>query len=192
MDDYLPLSYLNQLLYCPRRFWYMAVLGEVEVNAPMLEGTLQHERAHAPGHETDDRGRAVRRRVAVWSDRLQVVGFADLVEEADGVLCPVEYKHGRQGRWSNDQAQLCAQAMCLEEMTGRAVPRGEIFYWGSRRRVVVELDAALRALTEAAAQQARDLIAAGHIPPPIDQRAKCGDCSLRPICLPEEVKRIRN
>ena len=192
MDDYLPISMLNQLLYCPRRFWYMHVLGETEVNAPMLEGTLQHERVHAAGQETDDDGRRVHRRVAVWSDRLQLVGFADLVEEAEETLLPVEYKHGRQGRWGNDAVQLCAQALCLEEMTGRPVPRGEVFYWGSRRRVVVEFDAGLRLHTEATARQARDLVAAGRIPPPVTQRSKCAQCSLEPICLPNEVERIMN
>lgn len=103
----------------------------------------------------------------------------------------MEYKHGRQGRWANDEVQLCAQALCLEEMTGRPVARGEIFYWGSRRRVAVAFDAALRARTEAAVAQASGLIAAGRLPPPIAQRAKCHACSLQPVCLPDEVERLR-
>ena len=195
MDDYLPISHLNQLLYCPRRFWYMYVLGEIEVNAPMLEGTLQHERAHAPGRETDDQGRVVRRRVHLWSDRLQIIGFADLVQMTEDELVPVEYKHGRQGRWDNDAVQLCAQALCLEEMTGRSVQRGEIFYWGSRRRVDVALDDALRRQTEEAVRLARVLLQEGKIPPPLrssrpGRPAKCRQCSLEPICLPVEVNQI--
>src|SRR5690606_18947209 len=116
MNDYLPLSYLNQLAYCPRRFWYMYVQGELEINAPMLEGTLQHQtRADRPGSETDENGRAIHRRIWVWSDRLQIAGFADFVEETpppQSALVPVEYKHGQKGRWDNDQIQLCAQALC--------------------------------------------------------------------------------
>jgi CRISPR-associated exonuclease Cas4 len=204
-NNYLPLSYLNQLVYCPRRFWYMYVQGELEVNAPMLEGTLQHEkRADKPGIETDDHGRAVHRRVWVWSDRLQIAGFADFVEEgpADAAiphplpLVPVEYKHGRQGRWSNDQVQLCAQALCLEEMTGREIRKGEIFYWRSRRRLAVDFDDALRQATERAIAQAHTLVAhalihPAAIPDPISERRKCKDCSIQPICLPDEVERLR-
>jgi len=196
MDDYLPISYLNQFLYCPRRFWYMYVLGEIEVNAPMLEGTLQHENAHAPGNRATENGRVLRR-AHLWSDRLRIVGFADLVEEGSEGPMPVEYKHGRQGRWDNDAAQLCAQALCLEEMTGRSVARGEIFYWGSRRRVEVVFDEALRRLTETAIEQARALLRGDEIPPPLrpsrsGMPAKCRDCSLEPICLPVEVNRITN
>ncbi|MCI0396697.1 MAG: CRISPR-associated protein Cas4 [Chloroflexi bacterium] len=187
MNDYLPLSYLNQLAYCPRRFWYMYVQGELAVNAPMLEGTLLHERAHRPGTETDPHGRTLHRRVWVWSERLNIAGFADLVEERDGALLPVEYKHGRQGRWDNDEIQLCAQALCLEEMTGRPVEQGEIFYWRSRRRVAVHFDQSLRQATEAAVTQAQALLAANAIPGPITDRRKCRQCSLQPICLPDEV-----
>ena len=87
--------------------------------------------------------------------------------------------------------QLCAQALCLEEMTGRPVMRGAIFYWGSRRRVEVPFDAALRARTEAAVAQAAALLAAGPMPPPIVQRAKCRACSLQPVCLPDEVSKLQ-
>lgn len=188
--DYLPLSYLNQLTYCPRRFWYMYVQGELAVNAPMLEGTLQHRRAHQPGQETDDRGRTVHRRIWVWSERLNLAGFADLVETDGEGYVPVEYKHGKKGKWDNDQIQLCAQALCLEEMTGKRVDRGEIFYWRSRRRVGVPFDATLRAQTENAVEEAHRLRAAGRIPPPITERRKCRRCSIQPICLPDEVDRL--
>lgn len=193
MDDaaeYLPISMLNQWAYCPRRFYYMYVLGEMEVNAPVLEGMLQHERVHEAGVEREGEAR-LHRRVYVWSDRLGVVGFADLVEERDGMVVPVEYKHGRMGRWLNDHIQLCAQAICLEERTGQPVPRGEIFYWGSRRRQVVALTMELRARTEAAVVQAKALASAGALPPPLHQAAKCRDCSLEPICLPHEVRWLR-
>lgn len=189
--DYLPISMLNQWAYCPRRFYYVYVLGEMEVNAPVLEGALQHERVHHAGVEQEGEMR-LHRRVYVWSDRLGVVGFADVVEEHRGALVPVEYKHGRMGRWLNDHIQLCAQAMCLEERTGTPVPRGEIFYWGSRRRQTVALTPELRARTEAAVAAAKALASAGTIPPPLDNHAKCRDCSLEPICLPREVRWLRD
>lgn len=192
----LPLSYLNQLIYCPRRFWYMYIQGEIEINAPMLEGTYQHQtRADRPGSETDDQGRAIHRRLWVWSDRLQIAGFADFVEipkseiQNPKSLVPVEYKHGQQGKWDNDNIQLCAQALCLEEMTGQPIPYGEIFYWRSRRRITVPFDDALRTMTETAVIQAQALTT---IPAPIQEKHKCKHCSIQPICLPDEVTQLKN
>lgn len=191
MNDYLPLSYLNQLTYCPRRFWYMYVQGELEINAPMLEGALQHRiRADVPGTETDDQGRTIHRRLWVWSDNLQIAGFADFVEANDDSLIPVEYKHGRLGQWHNDNIQLCAQALCLEEMTGHPIPQGEIFYWRSRHRLTVTFDDTLRQMTESAVSQAHTLLAANTLPASITDRRKCRDCSLLPICLPDEVTKL--
>jgi CRISPR-associated exonuclease Cas4 len=196
----LPLSYLNQLTYCPRRFWYMYVQGEIEINAPMLEGTYQHQtRADKPGRETDEHGRTIHRRLWVWSDRLQIAGFADFVETEPlhnssfiihNSLTPVEYKHGRKAQWRNDQIQLCAQALCLEEMTGQPITQGEIFYWRSRQRLTVPFDEKLRQATETAVTQAHQLAAANHIPDPITQRQKCKHCSIQPICLPDEVTQL--
>lgn len=194
MNDPFPLSYLNQLSYCPRRFWYMYVQGEIEINAPMLEGTLQHQnRADKPGKETDDLGRTVQRRLWVWSDRLQIAGFADFVESLPQTsnLLPVEYKHGQKGKWDNDEIQLCAQALCLEEMTGQTISQGEIFYWRSRRRITVDFDSNLRQQTEAAIKAAQTLITANTIPDPIAERQKCQHCSIQPICLPDEWRQLQ-
>lgn len=190
----LPISYLNQLVYCPRRFWYMYVQGELEINAPMLEGTLQHQtRADQPGHETDDQGRTVHRRVWVWSDRLNIAGIADFVQLIPHTSSPipVEYKHGQKGQWDNDQIQLCAQALCLEEMLNVTIPHGEIFYYRSRRRLTVPFDAALRQQTETAIHHALALLQTNHIPPPIPERQKCKHCSIQPICLPDEVRQLQ-
>lgn len=189
LPDYLPLSYLNQLEYCPRRFWLMFVLGEMEVNAPVLEGTLQHERAHTPGREAEGE-RVTYRRVYVYSRRLRLTGFADLVEEEGGELVPVEYKRGKMGRWLNDHVQLCAQALCLEERTGRPVAEGEIFYFRSRRRVRVPFTPELRARTEETVARAFALLEEGQMPPPAEPLAKCNDCSLEPVCLPREVQAL--
>lgn len=193
-DDYLPISMLNQLEYCERRFYLMHVLGEMEVNVHVLEGSLLHERAHQAGQEQQGE-RAVYRRAHVWSDALRIVGFADVVEEtrdADGsrVLTPVEYKKGRWGRWLNDHVQLCAQALCLEERTGVRIARGYVFYSGVQRRQEVVFTAELRARTEQAIQRAHALVAAGNLPQPIKHYAKCRECSLEPICLPREVLQL--
>lgn len=194
-SDYLPLSMLNQLEYCERRFYLMHVQGEMEINAPVLDGTLLHERTHRPGASTE--GETVtHRRAYVWSDRLQISGFADVVEERrdEGgalVLCPIEYKRGRMGKWLNDHVQLCAQALCLEEQSGGQIDKGYLFYFGSRRREEVPFTPDLRARTEAAVQRAFELVAAGSLPPPLDKRAKCKDCSLQPVCLPFETEAWR-
>jgi CRISPR-associated exonuclease Cas4 len=184
--DYLPISMLNQLEYCERRFWLMYVQSEMEVNAPVLEGIQQHERAHNGGREQDGET-TIRRRVYLWSDRLRVAGFADVVEGRAGEWMPVEYKRGRMGHWLNDHIQLCAQAICLEERMGQPVQRGSIFYWRSRRRVTVDITPELRARTEAAVARAFALLEVGQMPLPLDHRAKCRDCSLEGICLPREV-----
>ena len=130
------------------------------------------------------------RRLLVYSDRLRLTGFCDLVEESGAVLRPVEYKRGKQGRWGNDQVQLCAQALCLEERTGAPVPSGEIFYFRSRRRVEVPFTPELRVETEATVAEAFALLEAGRLPPHTAQRARCGECSLEPICLPAEVREL--
>ncbi|RMD51074.1 MAG: CRISPR-associated protein Cas4, partial [Candidatus Thermofonsia bacterium] len=163
-------------------------------------------RADKPGQETDEQGRTIHRRLWVWSDRFQIAGFADFVEitkneeqrAADdfiihnsSFIIPVEYKHGRKAQWHNDQIQLCAQALCLEEMTGQHIPHGEIFYWRSRRRLTVPIDNTLRQLTKQTIQQAHQLIEKNTIPDPISQRQKCKHCSIQPICLPDEVSQLR-
>jgi CRISPR-associated exonuclease Cas4 len=156
----------------------------------MLEGMLRHERAHQAGMERE--GEAVtHRQVYVWSDRLRLAGLADFVEEENGRLLPVEHKRGRLGRWLNDHIQLCAQAMCLEERTGREVAEGHIFYWGNRRREAVRFTPELRARAEAAVGRAFALLDAGQRPPPTQKRAKCRDCSLEPVCLPREVEKLK-
>lgn len=187
--DYLPLSYLNQLVYCERRFWLMFAQNEMDINAPVLDGILRHRRAHQAGQQKDEHGRTLRS-VHVWSYDYRIAGIADFVEEKDNTLIPVEHKRGRMGKWINDHVQLCAQAICLEERTGATVPYGEIFYWGNRRREQVPFDDDLRDKTIATIDRAFALIEAGQLPYPIDQPAKCRDCSLEPICLPKETRQL--
>jgi len=103
----------------------------------------------------------------------------------------VEYKQGRQGKWSNDEAQLCAQALCLEEMTGKPVERGAIFYFGSRRRVPVVFSPELRRQTEEYVAAMRHTVALDEIPPHTDKRSRCRGCSLVDVCLPSEWETLR-
>ena len=188
----IPISMLNQLEYCERRFYLMHVLGEMEINAHVLEGTLRHENAHSPG--TSREGETLtHRRLYAWSDNLLIAGFADVVEESpeEGALVPIEYKKGRMGKWLNDHIQLCAQALCISEQTGGVVPKGYIFYFGSRHREAVEITAELRARTRQSIARAHALVAAQQLPPPLENYNKCRDCSLEPICLPREVKILK-
>ncbi|HQH37166.1 MAG TPA: CRISPR-associated protein Cas4 [Anaerolineae bacterium] len=189
-EEYLPLSMVNQYSYCPRRFWLMYVQGEMVINAPVLEGALQHERVHTSG-QAQEENVVCYRRLYLWSDHLRLSGFADLVEEENGVLCPVEYKHGQQGQWDNDRVQLCAQALCLEERTDMTIPQGYIFYWRSRRRVPVAFDTALRTETEEVVAAIWSLLASAVIPEPEQPYTKCRECSLEPVCLPREVQLLQ-
>jgi CRISPR-associated exonuclease Cas4 len=193
----LSISYLNALEYCPRRFYYECALSEFLDNAHVVEGNMLHERSDS-GVTTSAEGVTTLRRVWVWSERLRLSGFADVVEEQEGELIPIEYKKGKMGEWLNDHVQLCAQALCLEEMRGRHIPRGYIFYFGSARREEVLLTEALRRHTEETIHLAFTLLAEGKLPPPLAGKAirgktipslhpKCRDCSLEPLCLPREV-----
>lgn len=185
--DYIPLSMINALAYCPRRFGYEFIQAEMLVNEHVVEGTLRHQGVDLGGKEWI--GEAVQqRRVYVWSERLKLAGLCDLIEERAGQVYPVEYKKGKPGRWASDHAQLCAQALCLEERLHIAIPQGAIFYFATRRRELVVFTPELRAEVERLATEAQRLVAAGSLPPPIDNRAKCRDCSLQPLCLPDELR----
>jgi CRISPR-associated exonuclease Cas4 len=191
LPETIPISYLNALEYCPRRFYYEFVLGEMVVNAHVLEGRQRHAVVDEAGMAREGEYIVVRR-LHVWSERLRISGILDIVEVTDGAdgptrIVPIEYKKARLARWLNDHVQLCAQALCLEERTGQHVDEGYISYFGSRRRDLVTFTPELRARTESTITRAYDVIARGQIPDPIEQRRKCRDCSLEPICLPDEV-----
>ncbi len=185
--EFIPISHLNALAYCPRRYVYEFVYSEMLVNAHVVEGRLRHAASDAGGSVWADTG-LQQRRVYVWSERLRLAGLIDVVEQREGAVYPVEYKKGRVGRGLGDAAQLCAQAMCLEERLGIAIPQGELFSFTTRRRTVVEFTAELRAEVERLAAEALRLAREGRLPPPIEERAKCRDCSLQPLCLPDELR----
>lgn len=189
MDDYLPLAYLNAWEYCPRRYYLEYVLGEWAENQHIVLGNHLHrnideERVVAEG------SKIIRQQQWVWSDRLRVKGVIDAVEESAGVLVPVEYKKGRMASHLNDHFQLCAAALCLEEQLGGSIAAGEIFYYQNRRRERVLFSAGLRRATEEAIAAAHGAVS-GAMPPPLEHGRKCRDCSLLGLCLPKEVRKLR-
>lgn len=186
------LSALNQFLYCPRRCALIHVEGVFEESAYTLEGSLLHNRTDTPGVEERPGVRVVRA-LPLFSRRLGLVGKADVVEfhhQPDGseTPYPVDYKRGKRRRWDNDDVQLCAQGLCLEEMLQVGVPGGAIFHAGSKRRRDVIFDVALRALTERTIGEVRTLLASQRVPPAV-LKPRCGGCSLHGVCLPELSER---
>ena len=142
--DYVPIAALNQYAYCPHRCWRMFCAGEFVDNQYTLEGTGLHDRVHMLGAQQRGGMWQVR---AIWlkCDRYGLIGKSDLVEVQDGELCPVEYKRGQRGDFENDALQVCAQALCLEEMTGERIAQGFVYYAHSHQRQRVKMDAELRA-----------------------------------------------
>jgi CRISPR-associated exonuclease Cas4 len=189
MDDFIFLSALNQYDYCPRRCYYLFVENTFLENEHTVEGSLQHARANSG--ESSARADALQfRSVYLYSRQLGISGRADVIEEKAGEIYPVEHKKGRRGEWQNDALQLCAQALCLEEMSGKTVPRGYIYYAATGRRQEVEFDLELRQQTMSAIAAVRRLIETGERPPnPYTPR--CKGCSLYDICLPKETARLR-
>ncbi|MGB8344366.1 MAG: CRISPR-associated protein Cas4 [Ktedonobacteraceae bacterium] len=196
VPESVSISALNALEYCPRRFYYQFVQGESVANDYVLEGTLDHQRVHREGVRTSAEGEIQTTRLYLFSETLRLSGFADVVEEREGQLIPVEYKHGKQGQWLNDAVQLCAQAMCLEERRSDTapIPYGYIFYVSSRRRVQVQFTEELRERTRASIAQAFQVAAFAAPPPPLTGKltARCPHCSLLPLCLPDEVNTLQS
>src|SRR6266550_3897144 len=170
VPDTIPISALNTLEYCPRRFYYQFVHSDMVINEFVLEGTLLHRRVNQAGTQTVGQDVMQATRLYLYSEELRLSGFTDVVEEQAGLLIPVEYKHGQQGEWLNDAIQLCAQALCLEERQPDKppIPYGYIFYFGSRKRIQVDFTPALRAKTTAAINLALQIATLDTPPPPLD------------------------
>jgi CRISPR-associated exonuclease Cas4 len=185
-DDLLPLSALQHLLFCQRQCALIHLEGLWAENPLTLEGRHLHERVDA-GQGSMRAGVRVARGVPLRSLRLGLSGRADVVEfYQNGSAVPIEYKRGRPKRDDSDRVQLCAQALCLEEMLGASIPAGVLFYGRTRRRLEVAFDAELRERTEAAAARLHELIASGRTPRAA-REPKCERCSLLHLCLPEAV-----
>ncbi len=187
-ENYLPLAYLNAWEYCPRRFYLEYQLGEMAENEHLLIGRHLHRNINEE-RQSQQGDTKIFQQQWVWSDRLNLHGIIDAVEERENQLIPLEYKKGRMAHHLNDHFQLCAAALCLEEITGHSIAYGEIFYHRNRRHQTVELTPQLRQETEAAISAAQ-AAAFQPMPAPIVNTKKCRDCSLKGICLPKEMGRL--
>lgn len=191
-DDPIPLSALQHAVYCLRQAALIHLERLWAENRFTAEGDVLHAVADKGGSR---KARGVRRVLALplACRRLNLAGTADLVEFIPGpdgeTAFPVEYKRGKPKLHRADEVQLCAQALCLEEMTGRPVPQGALFYAQTKRRVIVPFDADLRALTEATAADLAQVLDSGVTPPPTPHKSRCRACSLLELCRPQAVAR---
>ena len=215
LPDYLPARMVNEYAYCPRLFFYEWVEGLFAESVDTVEGAIQHRRVDAratglpspeeigseEGKTTDDARRSSvpqsihSRSVQLSSERLRVIAKMDLVEVEDGVVTPVDYKHGRPRDgadglelWPADRAQLGVQGIVLRE-NGYRCDEGVAYYRKTGQRVRVVFDEALIAETEALILEAWGLAESGEIPAPLVDSPKCPGCSLVGICLPDETWR---
>lgn len=190
MEEYLAISALQHYAYCPRQFALIHVEQVWAENRFTVEGQLLHQRVDT--NETERRGRTrYERSVSLISHRLGLIGIMDLleVESSDPPeYFPVEYKRGKPKLEEWDRIQLCAQALCIEEMQGVKVMEGAIWYWELRRRERVAIDCALRDLTLSTISRARELIETGATPKPQVAKTRCRACSLKDICCPEAFR----
>lgn len=177
--EYLPLSKVNTVVYCRRRFYLEFVLGEVHANHHLIEGHYLHEAAYTEPDEAS--------RLWVWSDRLGLVGIVDRLEWPRGEPCPVEYKLGRahEEAFPSDAVQLAAQAICLEESHGLKPIRGFVYYHKSRLRREVLFTPTLLAAVEKAVAEMRRLLQRPRPPKVEVPSSKCQGCSVREACQPE-------
>jgi CRISPR-associated exonuclease Cas4 len=188
MEDYIAIAALNQYTYCPHRCWRMFCLGEFVDNQYTIEGTSLHDRVHTTGDGQRQETWQIR---AVWlkSERYRLIGKSDLIEESDGCWYPVEYKRGQRGEFDNDALQVCAQALCLEEMTGKPVTLGYVYYAQSHQRQAVEISAALRQQTIATIEAVSHILTTGIMPPAV-YSPRCRGCSLYSQCLPKATAKV--
>ncbi|WP_042011355.1 CRISPR-associated protein Cas4 [Aeromonas fluvialis] len=194
MDDprLIPLSALQHYAFCPRQ---CALIHNGQVwaeNWLTAQGQLLHQRVDQGEPETR-KGVRYERGVLVSALRLGLTGKLDLLEKdlVSGELLPVEYKRGKPKSHDADAIQLCAQALCLEEMTGQSIQRGALWYWQIRRRTEVALDAVLRERTHQVIAQVALLLKSGEIPH-VKPGKHCQACSLREWCQPEYQARDRS
>ena len=197
-EDFITISAIQHFIFCRRRWALMFIECVWDDNELTASGTLMHERVHDPSI-SDKRGDLLTvRDMPVLSRRLAITGKCDVVEfrkddagvnisrrEGKWLPCPVEYKHGRAQKNDSDRLQLCAQAICLEEMLNcPPIDTAYIYYGETKRREAVHLDAALRQQIVGAAAEIREYSKRGHTPRTKPQKA-CVSCSLKDACMPK-------
>jgi len=210
-DELLPLSGIQHFLFCRRQWALIHVEKQWQENALTAEGRLLHQRADDPFFTETRKGVITARAVPVASYRLGLAGVCDVVEfsascgktpqdrSPEGVKlpgreglflpAPVEYKHGKGRRDHADDAQMCAQAMCLEEMLAVRIPSGWLYHAQTRQRVEVALNDELRALVKDMAEEMHAYFQRGYTPRVRTSKA-CRSCSLADVCLPELQEKV--
>ncbi|MEW6615189.1 MAG: CRISPR-associated protein Cas4 [Thermodesulfobacteriota bacterium] len=188
--ELIPISALSQYVYCPRRCALIFIEQIWNENLFTAEGRIIHERVHEENRESRGDVR-IEYGVSLRSLRLGLIGKADVIEfhrqlDSTWLPFPVEYKRGKPKPDSCDAVQLCAQALCLEEMLGVEVTCGALYYGKTHRRHEVVFDEKLRRETEETARRVHELIASGETPRPV-YKAKCDNCSLFQLCLPKTI-----
>jgi CRISPR-associated protein Cas1 len=197
VPDYLPARMVNEFVYCPRLFFYEWVEGLFAESTDTIEGSFEHRRVDSKASalpQAADLPQSIHARsVTLTSDRLRVIAKMDLVEAEDGIVTPVDYKHGypREGAngpelWPSDRAQLAVQGIILRE-NGYRCDDAIGYYRKTGQRVRVRLDQSLVAETEQLIARAWSAAQGREIPPPLIDSPKCPGCSLVAICLPDET-----
>lgn len=183
--DPIMLSALEHYAYCPRQCALIHVEQVWSENLYTMRGRDVHEHVHDDSsHEVG--GVRLERSLPVWCRRLNLTGKADLVEFHDELPYPVEYKSGRHRKGNPETIQLCAQALCLEEMFGVSVSKGAIFWHGSQERREIIFTDAMRVEVERVAGAVADMLTKRIVPPPVNDK-RCEDCSLKESCMPAVV-----
>lgn len=186
-DQLLMISALQHYLFCPRQCALIHVEQHWGENSFTAEGKVMHERVDTPGKRSAT-GTRIEYAVPLRSNHLGLIGRADVVEYRfkNGVWhpFPVEYKRGEPKSNRCDEVQLCAQAICLEEMMTCDISQGFLFYGKTQHRSVIVFDQELRELTASTAAAFHQMADSGVIPPPAYERKKCSSCSLLDYCLP--------
>jgi len=201
-DDLLPLSGIQHFLFCRRQWALIHIEQQWKENALTAEGRIMHQRADDPFFTETRNGVITARSVPIASYRLGLSGICDVVEftaSPEGVklpgrdglylAAPVEYKRGHEKRDPCDEAQLCAQAVCLEEMLSVTIPRGYLYYGETRHRVEVELTAELRGLVREMSEEMHAYFSRGYTPRVKTSKA-CRSCSLADVCLPNLQEKV--
>lgn len=182
----LLISMLEHFSYCPRQCALIHVDDSYRENIFTIRGSMAHRRVDKNVSSTSEDVQTLRA-LPLWSDRLGLVGRADVVEIRDGMPYPVEYKSGAIRDDPHADLQLSAQALCLEEMFGVPVPQGAVYHMHSRKRRFVEFTSELKQLVVDTCTEVRAMLNARILPPPVNDE-RCIHCSLEPVCLPELEK----
>jgi CRISPR-associated exonuclease Cas4 len=202
VDQLLPLSGIQHFVFCRRQWALIHVERQWQENALTVEGRIMHRKADDPFFTEKRKGIIIARSVPVASYHLGLSGICDIVEFTespegvklpgrDGLYlpAPVEYKRGKKKHDHSDEAQLCAQAMCLEDMLLTAIPHGYLYYGQTRRRVSVELTAELRTLVHKMSAEMHQYFQRGYTPRVRTSKA-CRSCSLADLCLPKMQEKV--